>query len=189
MKRMKYILIAMVMALALTACGGKEEPEAQETEIQETEIQESEVSNNLFGIFDAKTLDGENVTEDVFAEADLTMVNIWGTFCGPCINEMPDLGEIAHEYEDKGFQIVGMLCDVTEPGDETALQIVEETKADYMHIVASEDLQDGILQYVTGVPTTFFVDKNGNMVGEAQVGARDKASWEVLINNLLKGVQ
>lgn len=188
MKKIKYLLLVTAMAFALIACGEKEEPVEPETE-KTTEETTEVTTNNIFGFFDTQTLEGEDVTEEIFTQADLTMVNIWGTYCGPCINEMPDLGEISREYKDKGFQIVGMICDVTESGDETALQIVEETHADYMHIVASDDLQSGILQYVTGVPTTFFVDKNGNMVGEAYVGARDKASWEILINNLLEGVQ
>lgn len=200
MKKMKYILFVMVMVFALAACGSKEEQANEETAQEVTgETAETTDSNDdneasddsfkIFGTFTTETLDGEEVTQDIFAEADLTMVNIWGTFCGPCINEMPDLGEISREYEDKGFQIIGMLCDVTEAGDETALEIVNETQADYMHVVASDDLMSGILQYVTNVPTTIFVDSEGNMVGEAQLGSRDKASWELLINNLLAGVQ
>ena len=161
MKKIKCLLVVTVMAFVLAACGSKGEPVEQKTE--ETEETTEVTTNNIFGFFDTQTLEGEEVTEEIFTQADLTMVNIWGTFCGPCINEMPDLGEISREYKDKGFQIVGMLCDVAEPGDETALQIVEETNADYMHIVASDDLQGGILQYVTGVPTTIFVDKNGNI--------------------------
>ena len=205
MKKMKYLLLVMAMTLALVACGSKDEASsedavqesveestdnaANETEESNTSDEESDDSFKIFGTFTTQTLDGEEVTQDIFAEADLTMVNIWGTFCGPCINEMPGLGEISREYEDKGFQIIGMLCDVTAPGDETALEIVNETQADYMHVVASDDLMSGILQYVTSVPTTIFVDKEGNMVGEAQMGSRDKDSWELLINNLLAGVQ
>ena len=42
--------------------------------------------------FSAKDIDGKNVSEKVFADSKITMVNVWGTFCGPCIREMPDLG-------------------------------------------------------------------------------------------------
>lgn len=193
MRKVKNVLLILLMIFSLAACGEKNIQESETTSdeaVSETESnQDSKEGYKVFGDFSTKTLEGEEVTQDIFKEADLTMVNIWGTFCSPCINEMPDLGEISREYEEKGFRIVGMLCDVTEPGDETALDIIEETGADYMHVVASEDLVNGILQYVSSVPTTIFVDKDGNMVGDPQMGSRDKESWEIVINNYLTGVQ
>lgn len=193
MRKVKNVLLILLMIFSLAACGEKNIQESETTSeevVSEAESnQDSKEGYKVFGDFSTKTLEGEEVTQDIFKEADLTMVNIWGTFCSPCINEMPDLGEISREYEEKGFRIVGMLCDVTEPGDETALDIIEETGADYMHVVASEDLVNGILQYVSSVPTTIFVDKDGNMVGDPQMGSRDKESWEIVINNYLTGVQ
>jgi len=205
MKKMKYILLMFIMMFVLMACGNKEDAASNNEETVEItgeitaetpeestdKVPEDTVDEpvKLFGVFNSQTLEGEEVTEEIFANADLTMVNIWGTFCGPCISEMPDLGEISREYADKGFQIVGMLCDVMEPGDETALEIVGETKADYTHIIASEDLTMNVLQYVSSVPTTVFVDKEGNLVGEVYAGARDKTTWELIINQNLALVQ
>ena len=76
-----------------------------------------------------------------------------------------------------------------EPGDETAIEIVEETKADYTHLIASEDLTMNALQYVSSVPTTVFVDKEGYVVGEIYSGARDKTTWELIINQYLAEVK
>ena len=188
MKKMKYILLLLAMILTLAACGKTATEEAEVPEVSE-ETDVSEEANVLFGHFSSQTLEGEEVTEEIFANADLTMVNIWGTFCGPCIAEMPDLGEISREYKDQGFQIVGMLCDVMEVGDETALEIVGKTKADYTHLIASDDLITNALQYVSSVPTTAFVDKEGNLVGEIYSGARDKETWEQIINQYLEEVQ
>ena len=198
MKKMKCILLLMIMMLLLTACGGNEE-EVQEEVSQEVEQDAEESSQEaedfssepvkLFGEFETQTLEGETITEEIFTNADLTMVNIWGTFCGPCIAEMPDLGEISREYKDKGFQIVGMLCDVMDSGDETALEIVDETKADYTHVIASDDLTINVLQYVSSVPTTVFVDKEGYVVGEIYSGSRDKTAWELIINQYLVEIQ
>lgn len=196
MKKMKYILLICVIMITLAACGNKEEDiptnDVEQTEnTVETPEETPKYSEpvKLFGVFDSQTLDGESVTEEIFANAELTMVNIWGTFCGPCIAEMPDLGELSREYKDKGFQIVGMLCDVMEPGDETALEIVGETKADYIHLIASEDLTVNALQYVSSVPTTVFVDKEGYLVGEVYSGARDKTTWSLLIDKYLAEVK
>lgn len=66
----------------------------------------SEAERTSFGKFTTTDLNGNEVTEAMFADYDLTMINIWATFCGPCINEMPHLGELAAEYKEKGVQIV-----------------------------------------------------------------------------------
>lgn len=196
MKKLKYLALVLIAVLALAACGKSEEAEEENTEsveVEETTEEEAEEQVQepvkLFGVFDTQTLEGEPVTEEIFGEADLTMVNIWGTFCGPCIEEMPYLGELSREYADRGFQIVGMVCDVTEAGNETALQIVEETKADYTNVIASEALMMNALQYVSSVPTTVFLDKEGNVVGEVYSGARDKTTWELIINQCLAEVK
>ena len=61
--------------------------------------------------FTAKDLDGNEVDQSVFANAKLTMMNIWATFCGPCINEMPELGELAAEG-GTDYQIIGVCADL-----------------------------------------------------------------------------
>ncbi len=197
MDKRKFVLgiltIAMTGMFLLTGCSGKDSTSAggnnkaeNKTE-NKTENVQSDVK--VFGTFTTQTLSGEDVTESIFAKADLTMVNIWGTFCGPCIHEMPDLGELGREYADQGVQIVGLISDVPEAGDETALEIVEATQADYMHIVASQDLQKGILREVQVVPTTIFVDSEGRQVGDAYYGANSKDGWQEIIGELLAEVR
>lgn len=186
------LLISLVlgMAVVLTACGSKTEPKTSEdSNTQESsEKTDNTSSEPVFGTFESETLSGEAVNQDVFAKANLTMVNIWGTFCGPCIREMPDLGELNREYADKGFQIVGMISDVDTAGDDTANEIIDSTKADYTHIISSKDLRSGLLGQVQAVPTTIFVDKDGKQVGDVYTGAREKSQWQSVIDKLLKEV-
>ena len=79
-----------------------------EGNVQKEETSGNEESGeNIFGEFEAKTLDGEDVTQEIFGQSKLTMINIWGTFCGPCIQEMPDLGEISRSYDSGEFQMIG----------------------------------------------------------------------------------
>lgn len=143
--------------------------------------------NDVFGEFQTKTLDGEDVDQELFGKSDLTMVNIWGTFCGPCIREMPDLGELSREYAEKGFQMVGIISDVSKPGDETALEIVESTEADYTHLVIPKDanMQYRILKNAQVVPTTIFLDKDGNQIGDTYPGAKSKKQWTAIIDEML----
>ena len=123
--------------------------------------------------FTAKDLDGNTVTEDIFGEKDLTVVNIWGTFCSPCVAEMPELGEWAASMPDN-VQIVGLIADIS--GDEDtkhhdlAVAITEKAGAQFTHIIANADFEP-VMRWVVGVPTTLFVDKEGNLVGVPIVGA------------------
>lgn len=152
-------------------------------------------TNTVFGRFTAETFSGETVTEELFARSRLTMVNIWATFCGPCINEMPELGEISAEYADKDFAIVGIPVDIFDRSGKlsadavaNARDIISATKADYPHLIASAELQNGKLSEVVYVPETVFIDQNGNQVGKSYTGSRSKAAWLRIIDDLLKEV-
>lgn len=136
--------------------------------------------------FEATDMDGNTVTADVFSQSKLSMVNVWATYCGPCLNEMPSLGELAAEYEPEEFQLIGIVSDVMEGDDQTYVEsLIEETGANYTHLLLNESLYYALLTDVSVVPTTFFVDQEGTVLGAA-LGARDKTEWEELINGLLE---
>ena len=165
---------------ALTACGQGESGG------------ESSRKVTVFEDFTAQDLDGNPVDESIFADCDVTMINLWGTFCGPCLQEMPDLGEISDEYADKGFQIVGICTDavnldgeILEDVVETAKADAQETGADYLHIVPVGEIFTDLLPRVTGVPTTIFVDSKGQQIGLADIGAKDKDAWIQVIEEKL----
>ena len=118
------LVLACALLLLAGACGtGQDETAGAigEGSSQESESEsEGSSQEKIFGEFETVTLTGEPVTQEIFGEAKLTMVNIWATYCSPCIQEMPELAELAREYEDRGVQIVGLLSDVSEPEDATA---------------------------------------------------------------------
>jgi len=197
-KRLLVTVTGIMCAVVLSACGSTEvEPETPDVseelaeeapeEVSEEMMEEAAEQTSVFGDFTAVTTDGEEVDQEIFAQADLTMVNIWGTFCGPCIYEMPDLGEIAREYEGTGFQIVGIVTDAYEPGDETVEEILEVTGADYTHLLLSMDLYNNYLSSVQVVPTTIFVDGEGKEVG-IYTGSREKDAWVEVIEEMREKV-
>ena len=150
------------------------------------------------GLTSFKTMDiyGNEATQQIFATNAITLVNVWGTFCPPCLEEMPALGELAREYASKGVGIVGIVADVVpNPSGigminlDTAIQIAAQTKAEYPHLIISEDLQKTRLGNVQAVPETFFVDSKGKVIGQTVVGARSKAAWKILIEKHLSAVQ
>ncbi|HML49119.1 MAG TPA: TlpA disulfide reductase family protein [Clostridia bacterium] len=136
----------------------------------------------------AVDIDGQPVPEDVYSRSTLTMVNIWGTFCSPCIAEMPYLGELSREYEAERFQIVGVVSDVTSPEDdnvELAKTIIEGSAADYLHVIPSQAMLYGPMASMQYVPTTLFINANGEVVGEPVVGGHSKADWQTIIEERL----
>lgn len=146
--------------------------------------------------FTATDLAGEAVDQSIFEGYDLTMVNIWATFCGPCLREMPDLGALHREFQGENFQIVGIVTDTLardgsiDPDQaELARQIVEETGADYRHLLPSEDLTARVLWQVNSVPTTIFVDEKGSLVGLGYLGSRDADAWRAIIREKLDNLR
>lgn len=192
MKRWNLLMLLVFSVCLLVGCGTKPEAGSSEDSSIQTPTKEPE-PQPLFGEFSTTDIEENEVTNDIFTEYELTMVNVWGTFCPPCIDEMPDLGKIHEAYKEKGFQVVGIVSDVlndTLQPDEQALQTAKEivslTNASYVHIVPSIDMVYNTLQYVQSVPTTFFVDKEGKQVGKAYVGARSEEKWIEIIEELLE---
>lgn len=202
MKRIPFALLGISLAgmLALGACSSANQTAGTDTSGQgATDAQSGSAQTTeqagVLSSFSATDLEGNTVDQSIFADYDLTMVNVWATFCSPCINEMPDLGELAQEYADKKVQIIGLVSDVlntdgtiSEEQVQTARDIVEQTGANYLHLLPSEDLY-GVLGQISAVPTTFFVDNEGAQVGSAIVSAQSKDKWTQTIDEMLAEVQ
>lgn len=136
-----------------------------------------------FSNFKSTNLQGEAVDGSIVKKADLTVINIWGTFCSPCLEEMPGLGKLAKDYEGKGVQIIGIPVDVTSDDQlETAKEIISTTGADYEHILPSDDLNEIYLSQVMSIPETLFVDSNGKVL-DSVIGARSEDEWKQLIDS------
>ena len=122
--------------------------------------------------FNTTDLNGNHVTSELFAKNKLTMINIWGTFCPPCIEEMPELAKLSASLPENA-QIIGILCDVS-LNDKSALQdaksIVSKAGTNYPCLLLNDSLTDYLSQFMY-VPTTIFVDSEGNQIGEPVVGA------------------
>lgn len=125
-------------------------------------------------------------SSDIFGENKLTMINIWGTLCTPCIKELPELQELSGELADKGIGIIGLVGDVS--GDESledASTIVKKKKVDFINLVPDDAIRESLLSKIKGYPVTIFVDSNGNLVGEVIVGARSKDEYKKAAEKIL----
>lgn len=138
-------------------------------------------------------LDGNPISKDLFSANTLTMVNIWGTFCNPCIEEMPLLQSLHMQYASQGFAIVGLLGDAIDAdGKEDAdtidlgKTILESNSVTYTNIAMNSDLLKEL--DLSCYPTTIFVDSTGNIVGETIFGALPEEDYREAIEAALAEV-
>ena len=129
-----------------------------------------------FPAFDGKDLDGNEVkSSTLFAGNTVTVVNFWFTTCSPCVGELADLEALNKQLTEKGGAVVG-INSFTLDGDKTAISdakdILAKKGVSYKNIWFDAKSEAG--KFTSGLysyPTTYVVDKNGNIVGEPIVGA------------------
>ena len=186
----KTLFVFLILSLVLLGgCAGdsSELPAKAAPETDTADVSpDQEETAPIFIAFEGTDLDGNTVSQEIFTQSKLTMVNVWATYCNPCLREMPGLGELAEEYDGSEFQIIGIVSDVMEGEDQTLVEtLVQETGAAYPHLLANDSIYRAILNSVSGVPTTFFFDGDGMYLGGV-VGSAEKSAWEEIVNGLLE---
>lgn len=170
----KIILIGMLVgSIVLTGCQGQNTT----TNGQDVSTSSPEASTNespVFPQFTTKDLDGNVVDSSIFSGNDLTMVNFWFTGCSACISEMPMLQELSEDLKGKSVGMVGICTDADYSPDllEDAQNLVKENNLTYPNLLVSDDQAfRSYIDEIFAYPTTIFVDKEGNIVGEPLIGA------------------
>ena len=209
MKKISIFCLTGMLALGLWACSSSKDGSVDSSTSETAKIKDSseegsktekntgnsseeqEIGENGFPVnmpqFTTTDMDGNKVTNDIFAEYDLTVVNFWATYCNPCIDELPELAEWKKELPNN-VNLIGLLVDVDEKGSDQyklAEKIIKETGADYQHLIATEEFDD-IISNLVGVPTTFFVDSTGKIIGEPFAGA-DVDAYKQTVEDYLNG--
>ena len=135
-----------------------------------------EQNSNPFPAFEGKDLDGNPVKSDeLFSANAVTVVNFWFTTCNPCVGELSELDALNKELAEKGGALIGVNT-FTLDGDEAAISEAKDVLAKkgvtYQNVYFASDGEAG--KFTTNIfayPTTYVVDRNGNIVGEPIVGA------------------
>jgi len=128
-----------------------------------------------------KVVDFEGFKKELEAQDDtVRIINFWATWCPPCRAEIPDFVEVYNDLKDKGLVVVGITLD---DAPEKIRAVMVDKKITYPVVVAD---QAALSRYggINAVPTTFIVDRKGNLVSR-QVGAMDKKMLEELVKKLL----
>ena len=139
-----------------------------------------------FPAFEGKDLDGNDVKSDeLFSGNAVTVVNFWFTTCGPCVGELAELDALNNELAEKGGTLIGINA-FTLDGNETAISeakdVLMKKGASYKNVYFDSGSDAGkFVEKVYAYPTTYVVDRNGNIVGEPIVGAiTEKTQAETL---------
>ncbi len=142
------------------------------------------------GEFSAQDIFENTYTQEIFKDYDLTLVNVFTTWCSPCVEEIPVLEKIRQEYEKNGKKlgVIAVVLDAkTQNGiDEGALEraqiLYERSEADFPFLLPDDSNMNGRLTGIESVPESFFVDKDGKIVSEPYVGANSQEGWMEIID-------
>ena len=165
-----------------------------ELEKQHPEILNEETDANgdvqKFPSFEGKDLDGNEVKSDeLFSANAVTVVNFWFTTCSPCVGELGELDALNKELADKGGALIGVNA-FTLDGDETAIaeakEVLTKKGATYQNVYFDSSSPAGTFtSNIFAFPTTYVVDRNGNIVGEPIVGAITEKNQAETLQSLI----
>lgn len=154
----------------------------------------AEVSD--LGDFKTTDINGREYTTDMFKDYDLTLVNVFTTWCSPCVEEMPELQKFKEEMEAKGIGIATVVYDTVGDTGEVNQEAVDKVKilADkagltFPMLMPDETELNGRLKGIDGFPESFFVDKDGNIVGETYAGANTFEGWKEIAEKELANLK
>lgn len=177
-------MVALLLAMSFTACGTKSEAP------QKPQSTGKPVSA---GTFTMTGLNGETVTEKTFQNAKLTLVNVMATWCGPCVRELPELQKLYAQYKDQGLSVLAVVMDTVERNNieenteaiATAKKMAASAGVNFPMLIPQQGALAGKLERVTSLPTTFFVDADGNFVSKPYLGGKDFKGWSAVVEKLL----
>ena len=160
MRNLRCLFLALgLSAVFLAGCGSQEQ---------------DLVSKTPFPEFSETDMNGNAITNDIFADYDVTIVNFWNNGCGTCIAEMPELEEMYQQFQTQNINLIGVGADSGESEEqlELARSILQEKGVTYQNISPDpeQDFYKNFISDIAGYPTTYVVDSDGNIIGAPLVG-------------------
>ncbi len=192
--KIAVVIILSIALLALAGCQPQSDDAPASSSAAQSEANndaQASTANNI-GNFNTVDLNDAAVTQDIFKENDLTMINVFSSMCNPCMAELPDLAALSEEYKGKRFGIVGLNMDLDMEGkpDEASKEAVKEVlknAGSAMTVIFPEDtLLEKVVMRTDAIPYSIFVDKNGNIVGKDYMGSHTKAEWQAIIEEAIE---
>mgnify|MGYP003460360882 FL=1 len=188
MKRSKLVKKLTVVALTMVAIASLA---VGCTSSKEGSTNTANSNSKLFKEMKTEDINGNKVDSSIFSKYKLTVVNVWNTGCTPWVDEIPTLDKLNKEYEKKGVSIKGLLLEsgvgLNDEEKKTVEDILKKAKSTYQQLTVSEDMLQDKTLILQSFPTTFFVDKDGNIVDSIE-GSNDYDGWKAKIDEVLEKV-
>ena len=216
MKKKLSIILALMLSASMAACSSskettkKKKDSAKKTKVEDaddddedetkktkktdeepgdtTDDEEFREKNFIPDIhFTITDIDGKQIDETIFMDHKVTMINFWEPWCGPCVEEMPEIEKLYENYKDKGLQVIGVFASTDQLDD--VKEVMSSAGTTYP-ICIYDTVFD---QYQTGyVPTTIFFDQAGHIIGVSNgygdgviVGSNSYDNWAALVDGML----
>ena len=193
-KRSALLVLLAVLMIVMTACGGGSDvPEEEDQDYGPILPADGQVVDieGCLSDFTTIDLDGNEVDESIFADYDYTVIDIWGTYCDPCIAAMPDNEALYQKWKDKGVGFVGIVIDVqdedmtSDPEQVKTAKLIEEEQGTTYPCLQMSKEWDPLISQVMAIPCYLVVDSKGEPVTNLIIAARDQSDWEEAFDALL----
>lgn len=187
-RKFTSIIISTLVCISLVGCGKTSNTPSVENKTEQTK---EDIANSKNIEFKTKTINGKDIDNSVFKNNKLTMINIWATYCGPCINEMEDLEKLYLEIKKENVNLIGIVIDTSNNKENQALakKISDKKGVTFANIIPDEKLINNLLTSVQAVPTTIFVDNKGAIVGKPILGSNSKENYKKAIEERLTSLK
>lgn len=178
MRKFFIVLFSIFLLLNFSACG-ESKPEKERNFLAGQTLK-----------FSGTDLEGKKATKDLFKDYDLIIINKWGTFCSPCIKEMPDIQKIQDEFKDKKVKVIGVISMKPEDDEKSlvsdAKKITKIKNITYLNVLPDKKLNEQLNKFEF-VPVTLFVKPDGKVLNTYIVGASNYDYLKKLTESALKG--
>ena len=173
-------LTALAVLLACNGASGDKQTAAEESGAQAMAAQTQSAAVVKAPEFSLEKIEGGRISLSEL-KGNVVIVDFWATWCPPCVKEIPEFIELYKTYNSQGFVMVGISVDRGGPG--VVKQFVEKNSVNYPVVMADMDVVNAY-EVFAGIPTTFIIDRQGNIV-EKVIGYQSKDFFEEHIKKLL----
>ena len=183
-KKILVLLATLVISTALAACGNSDSGYTTGDNSKDGRSQVSQGELQSIPDFSAEDIEGNKIDNSIFKENKVTLVNVWATWCGPCVNELPEIQKVYSELKDQGIGVVGIVADGNDAKD-TAKELIELDSLTYKMIIPDSNLEKKLISTLRGFPTSYVVDSEGKILG-MKLGGMNAEGFKAFIEQYAK---
>ncbi len=184
-KIVSLLLVALVVATGSVACGKKEAKNDGKNSTKLEKKDEINVSQmKKMPNIEGTLFDGKKVDNAILQDSEYTLINVWSTSCGACIEELPALEKISKDYKSKGLKVVGIVAGGDLQKIE-AYKILEKNKVNFDNIIPSEKFIIDFVSREDAVPYTLIVNKKGE-IKKFILGSLPYEDFQKILNEEIK---